>query len=174
MITTRGTQSNGAFSRGNNFPATAVPHGFNFWTPLTNAGSSWLYQYHSSNTAENFPRLQAFGLSHEPSPWMGEEQLVPLPGATETSLPTHWNIHGKVDGYGFEDLGHVPDAADGWSGCLVLFLLPAGAVTEKNFEIDTFRATYLYFLILATTGPLPPDIQGVILYGRLADRSTVG
>ena len=41
VITTRGTQSNGAFSRGNNFPATAVPHGFNFWTPLTNAGSSW-------------------------------------------------------------------------------------------------------------------------------------
>ncbi|MGW5748406.1 GH92 family glycosyl hydrolase, partial [Amycolatopsis sp. NPDC003861] len=28
--TTRGTHSSGDFSRGNNFPATAVPHGFNF------------------------------------------------------------------------------------------------------------------------------------------------
>ena len=46
-VTTRGTHSTGGFSRGNNFPATAVPHGFNFWTPMTNAGStSWLYEYH--------------------------------------------------------------------------------------------------------------------------------
>ncbi|CAM5683118.1 GH92 family glycosyl hydrolase [Streptomyces violaceorubidus] len=29
-LTTRGTNSSGGFSRGNNFPATAVPHGFNF------------------------------------------------------------------------------------------------------------------------------------------------
>ena len=43
-LTTRGTNATGGFSRGNNFPATAVPHGFNFWTPVTNAGStSWLY-----------------------------------------------------------------------------------------------------------------------------------
>ena len=38
-LTTRGTNATGGFSRGNNFPATAVPHGFNFWTPVTNAGS---------------------------------------------------------------------------------------------------------------------------------------
>ncbi len=87
VITTRGTQSNGAFSRGNNFPATAVPHGFNFWTPLTNAGSSWLYEYHSSNTAENFPRLQAFGLSHEPSPWMGERQTFHVMPNDATGTP---------------------------------------------------------------------------------------
>src|SRR5690606_12280885 len=34
-LTTRGTQSSGGFSRGNNIPATAVPHGFNFWAPMT-------------------------------------------------------------------------------------------------------------------------------------------
>lgn len=46
----RGTQSNSTFSRGNNFPAIAVPHGFNFWTPATEAGStSWLYSYNQSN-----------------------------------------------------------------------------------------------------------------------------
>ncbi|MER5754052.1 hypothetical protein [Streptomyces sp. NPDC002088] len=38
-LTTRGTNSSGRFSRGNDFPATAVPHGFNFWTPVTNASS---------------------------------------------------------------------------------------------------------------------------------------
>lgn len=86
--TTRGTQSNGTFSRGNNFPATAVPHGFNFWTPLTNASSDWLYEYHASNTAENLPRLQAFGLSHETSPWMGERQTFHVMPNDEDEVPS--------------------------------------------------------------------------------------
>ncbi|UUU30266.1 GH92 family glycosyl hydrolase [Streptomyces sp. CA-210063] len=74
-VTTRGTNSSGGFSRGNNFPATAVPHGFNFWTPVTNAGSlSWLYDYARANNADNLPTVQAFSASHEPSPWMGDRQ----------------------------------------------------------------------------------------------------
>ncbi|WP_088052500.1 GH92 family glycosyl hydrolase [Virgibacillus dakarensis] len=72
--TLRGTQSNGTFSRGNNFPAVAVPHGFNFWTPVTNAGSNWIYAYHESNNDDNLPMLQALALSHETSPWMGDRQ----------------------------------------------------------------------------------------------------
>jgi predicted alpha-1,2-mannosidase len=83
--TRRGTQSSGDFSRGNNFPATAVPHGFNFWTPVTDAGStSWLYQYHRQNNAANRPAVQAFSASHEPSPWMGDRQtfqVMPSVGA---------------------------------------------------------------------------------------------
>jgi predicted alpha-1,2-mannosidase len=75
VITTRGTNSGPGYSRGNNFPATAVPHGFNFWTPVTDAGSdSWVYVYHRQNDAENLPRLEALALSHEPSPWMGDRQ----------------------------------------------------------------------------------------------------
>ncbi|WP_214326853.1 GH92 family glycosyl hydrolase [Nonomuraea sediminis] len=75
VITTRGTQSTGGFSRGNNFPATAVPHGFNFWTPMTGSGSnSWLYEYHRNGNADNIPTMQAFAASHEPSPWMGDRQ----------------------------------------------------------------------------------------------------
>ncbi|WP_434381071.1 GH92 family glycosyl hydrolase [Melittangium boletus] len=75
VTTLRGTNSSGGYSRGNNIPATAVPHGFNFWTPATNAGStSWLYDYHRRNNADNRPTLQALSLSHEPSPWMGDRQ----------------------------------------------------------------------------------------------------
>src|SRR5262249_25287117 len=52
--TLRGTLSGGGYSRGNNFPATAVPHGFNFWTPVTDASSdSWLYSYHGDNDDNN-------------------------------------------------------------------------------------------------------------------------
>ncbi|SEG88076.1 alpha-1,2-mannosidase, putative [Nonomuraea solani] len=98
VSTTRGTNSTGGFSRGNNFPATAVPHGFNFWTPMTNAGSiSWLYEYHRANNAANLPEIQAFTASHEPSPWMGDRQTfqfmpsvaegAPDPSRTARALP---------------------------------------------------------------------------------------
>ncbi|MBN0046821.1 GH92 family glycosyl hydrolase [Streptomyces actuosus] len=97
-VTTRGTNSSGGFSRGNTFPATAVPHGFNFWTPVTNASSlSWLYDYARRNNADNLPTIQAFSASHEPSPWMGDRQTFqvmpsvatgsPDTGRTERALP---------------------------------------------------------------------------------------
>ncbi|MFE1935649.1 GH92 family glycosyl hydrolase [Streptomyces sp. NPDC059474] len=97
-LTTRGTNSSGSFSRGNNFPATAVPNGFNFWTPVTNAGSTdWLYQYARANNADNLPTIQAFSASHEPSPWMGDRQTfqvmpsgasgTPDAGRTSRALP---------------------------------------------------------------------------------------
>jgi predicted alpha-1,2-mannosidase len=82
--TRRGTNSSGSFSRGNNIPAAALPNGFNFWTPMTDASSqSWLYNYATSNDANNLPTLQGIGVSHEPSPWMGDRnQLAILPAVT--------------------------------------------------------------------------------------------
>ncbi|MFE5190754.1 GH92 family glycosyl hydrolase [Streptomyces sp. NPDC056628] len=87
-LTTRGTLSSGGFSRGNNFPATAVPHGFNFWTPVTNAGSlSWLYDYARANNADNLPTIQAFSASHEPSPWMGDRQTFQVMPSAASGTP---------------------------------------------------------------------------------------
>ncbi|MEO6799712.1 MAG: GH92 family glycosyl hydrolase [Rhodanobacter sp.] len=83
--TRRGSNSNGRFSRGNTFPAVAMPHGFNFWTPVTDAGSDWIYQYQQRNGADNRPRLEAFALSHEPSPWMGDRQTFQLMPASVSS-----------------------------------------------------------------------------------------
>ncbi|MER6997035.1 GH92 family glycosyl hydrolase [Streptomyces sp. NPDC000410] len=86
--TIRGTNSSGSFSRGNNFPATAVPHGFNFWSPVTNAGSlSWLYEYARANNADNLPTVQAFSASHEPSPWMGDRQTFQLMPSAAAGTP---------------------------------------------------------------------------------------
>jgi predicted alpha-1,2-mannosidase len=110
--TRRGTLSSGDFSRGNNFPATAVPHGFNFWTPETDAGStSWLYQWSRQNNADNRPAIQAFAASHEPSPWMGDRQTfqfmpspaegVPNADRTARALPfSHDNEIAKPYYYG--------------------------------------------------------------------------
>lgn len=86
--TRRGSNANGNFSRGNNFPAVAMPHGFNFWTPTTNAGSNWLYQYQERNGDDNRPRIEAFALSHEPSPWMGERQTFQvMPAQVPSGAP---------------------------------------------------------------------------------------
>ncbi|WP_199880903.1 GH92 family glycosyl hydrolase [Streptomyces kebangsaanensis] len=87
-LTTRGTHSSGSFSRGNNFPATAVPHGFNFWTPVTNASSlSWLYEYARANNDDNLPTVQAFSASHEPSPWMGDRQTFQVMPSAASGTP---------------------------------------------------------------------------------------
>ncbi|HEY6739714.1 MAG TPA: GH92 family glycosyl hydrolase [Actinopolymorphaceae bacterium] len=84
VVTTRGTDSNRGFSRGNNIPATAVPHGFNFWVPVTDAETiRWMYQYQEANNDDNLPELQALSLSHQPYPWGGERntfQVMPAAG----------------------------------------------------------------------------------------------
>ncbi|WP_234432556.1 MULTISPECIES: GH92 family glycosyl hydrolase [unclassified Streptomyces] len=88
VLTTRGTNSSGSFSRGNDFPATALPHGFNFWTPVTNASSlSWLYEYARANNADNLPTIQAFSASHEPSPWMGDRQTFQVMPSAAAGTP---------------------------------------------------------------------------------------
>ncbi len=87
-VTTRGTNSSGDFSRGNNFPATAVPNGFNFWTPVTNASSlSWLYEYARANNTANLPTISAFSASHEPSPWMGDRQTFQVMPSVAQGTP---------------------------------------------------------------------------------------
>jgi predicted alpha-1,2-mannosidase len=88
VLTTRGTHSSGSFSRGNTIPATAVPNGFNFWTPVTDAGSlTWLYEYHRHNNADNRPELQAFALSHQTSPWMGDRQTFQVMPSNRPGYP---------------------------------------------------------------------------------------
>ncbi len=85
---TRGTQANGTFSRGNNIPATAMPHGFNFWTPVTDAGTlSFMYSWNEKNGPDNRPRLQALSLSHQPSPWMGDRQTFQVMPSAASGQP---------------------------------------------------------------------------------------
>lgn len=75
--TRRGTHSSGTYSRGNNVPAAAVPNGFTMWVPLTDASTErWLYSWAAHNGPDNRPRLQGVGISHEPSPWMGDRDQL--------------------------------------------------------------------------------------------------
>ncbi|MEW2521136.1 GH92 family glycosyl hydrolase [Actinacidiphila alni] len=86
--TRRGTNASGSFSRGNNLPLTAVPNGFNFFTPVTDAGStSWEYSYAAQNNDDNLPTLQALGISHEPSPWMGDRDTFQVMPSAASGTP---------------------------------------------------------------------------------------
>jgi uncharacterized membrane protein len=83
---------------------------------------------------------------------------VLYPGLPE-KIPTHWDLHGKLDGYGSR---------------ATLFLLPATmlfmlglfaalpALSPKNFEVDTFRSTYLFLMVLIIG--LFGYMHGVTLY----------
>ncbi|MFC8734238.1 GH92 family glycosyl hydrolase [Luteimicrobium sp. NPDC057192] len=84
--TRRGTNSSSSFSRGTNIPAAAMPNGFNFLTPMTDGGSTGtLYEYQRANNGDNLPTLQAIGISHEPSIWMGDrDQLGVMPSTSAT------------------------------------------------------------------------------------------
>ncbi|KGN37378.1 GH92 family glycosyl hydrolase [Knoellia subterranea] len=145
----RGTNSSGSFSRGNNLPISAVPNGFTFFTPVTNANSqSWQYDYQSGNNAQNRPVLQGLGISHEPSPWMGDRnQMSVMPSitsgtptgsasgrglafdhATEVSRPDHYRVH--LDG------GIIAETAPADHGGIWRFTFPEGA-PKGSLVIDT-------------------------------------
>ncbi|MFC4138344.1 MULTISPECIES: GH92 family glycosyl hydrolase [unclassified Microbacterium] len=85
--TRRGTHSAERASRGNTIPAVAVPHGFTFAIPVTDAGShSWPYRYHAGDAL----RLQALATSHAPSPWMGDRGVVQI-------MPTAFGAAASAD-----------------------------------------------------------------------------
>lgn len=144
--TRRGTHSSGAYSRGNNVPAAAVPNGFTMWVPLTDASTErWLYSWAAHNGPDNRPRLQGIGISHEPSPWMGDRDqlafhLVPArPGEegppdaglearalafshdAETALPHRYSV--DLDG------GARTAVAASDHGGVLRFTFPPGATT---------------------------------------------
>jgi predicted alpha-1,2-mannosidase len=122
--TLRGSNSSRDYSHGNTFPAVALPFGFNFWTPVTEGNSTrWLYRY-SSQT------IQGFGVSHEPSPWIGDHgslQVMPMTGKlrvtprARASLFSHFDEIAKphyykvtLDTYGITTEFAPTDHASAW------------------------------------------------------------
>ncbi|WP_045263938.1 GH92 family glycosyl hydrolase [Microbacterium oxydans] len=86
--TRRGSHSGPRFSRGNTIPAVAVPHGFTFVTPATDATDSrWPYRPFVHDDPQG-RRLEALQFSHQPSPWIGDRsvlQLMPFLGDPTSS-----------------------------------------------------------------------------------------
>ncbi len=76
--TRRGSHSGPRFSRGNTIPAVALPHGFTFVTPATDAEDSrWPYRPFVHDDPQG-RRLEALQFSHQPSPWIGDRSVLQL------------------------------------------------------------------------------------------------
>ena len=74
-------------------------------------------------------------------------------------VPTHWNIEGKVDGWG--DKSWATFLMPGMMIAFLILFAFLPALSPKQFEVDSFRSTYLYIMVL-TTG-LFAYMNGVIL-----------
>ena len=70
-----------------------------------------------------------------------------LYGSLPEQIPTHWNIRGEIDGYGGKWTLFIFPVM--MFGMLALFyFLPA--LSPKQFEVTSFRSTYLYIMVLCT------------------------
>ena len=138
--TRRGTNSSGAFSRGSNEAITAVPNGFNFLVPVTNAlAQSREYSYQAENDDQNRTRFEGLGISHQPSPWMGDRNqfsVMPVDGAAVPSgnpdaravTFSHDNETAQPDYYGVTlDNGVEAQMTPTNRGGLMRFTLPSGS-----------------------------------------------
>ena len=87
-----GTLSDGSFSTGNTYPATARPWGMNFWTPVTGEmGDGWVYSY-------DVLQIRGFEQTHQPSPWIndyGQFAIMPVRDAANVSQDARssWFTH---------------------------------------------------------------------------------
>jgi predicted alpha-1,2-mannosidase len=73
----QGTDSTGAFSHGNTYPAVALPFPMNVWSAYTQpAKDSFYYQYRQN-------RIRGIRQTHQPSPWISDYaafSLMPVSG----------------------------------------------------------------------------------------------
>ncbi|GAA2235594.1 hypothetical protein GCM10010401_04350 [Rarobacter faecitabidus] len=148
--TRRGSDSTGDYTRGATFPATAVPNGFNFYTPLTEGSSNVdLYKYQGSNTSANKPRLQGLAISHEPSRWINDRnQMQFMPSVTTDGTPnaglgnrqltfSHDNEIARPDYYSVTfDNGIKAEIAPADHAAILRFTFPASANNRGTIFLD--------------------------------------
>jgi uncharacterized membrane protein len=85
-------------------------------------------------------------------------------------IPTHWNIAGKVDGWGSKDMG-----AFMMPGVMALFLVLIYALpwlSPKNFKIENFRATFNYIMVIVAA--LMGFMHWIMLYAGMHAGVDVG
>ncbi|MGW9157343.1 GH92 family glycosyl hydrolase [Microbacterium sp. NPDC055665] len=112
--TRRGSHSGPRFSRGNTIPAVAMPHGFTFVTPATDAEDArWPYRPFVHDDPQG-RRLEALQFSHQPSPWIGDRsvlQLMPFLGrpASSHAARRRWIVPGTERGRPHEYAAELGD-----------------------------------------------------------------
>lgn len=85
-------------------------------------------------------------------------------------IPIHWNLHGEVDGYGARSWAAflMPGVMFG----LLAFFAAMPALSPRNFEVDSFRRTYLKLMVLLTA--MLAYLHGLSLVAALEPSLNVG
>lgn len=79
-------------------------------------------------------------------------------------IPTHWNLEGKIDGYGSKQWAAF--LLPGMTAGLLLVFSVLPWLSPKRFEVDSFRSTY-WFIGLVITATMA-YIHGLMLWAALA------
>ncbi len=74
--------------------------------------------------------------------------LVAYPRLPST-IPTHWNLHNQPDGYGPKWTLFLLGPGLMAAAMLLMYFLPW--LSPKNFEVDSFRSTYLQIMLMLVT-----------------------
>jgi uncharacterized membrane protein len=64
------------------------------------------------------------------------------------TIPMHWDAHGNVNGWGAKGTLFIDPGI--MAGILLLFVVLPW-LSPKQFEIDSFRSTYLYIMVMILT-----------------------
>ena len=65
------------------------------------------------------------------------------------SIPTHWNLYNQPDGYGPKWTLFLLGPGLMAAAMLLMYFLPW--LSPKNFEVDSFRSTYLQMMLMLVT-----------------------
>jgi uncharacterized membrane protein len=86
------------------------------------------------------------------------------------SVPTHWDIHNRVNGWSPKWMLFV--LGPGMMLALSALFLALPWLSPKQFEVDSFRSTYLFIMLLVVT--LMAYVQALILWVALGHAIDVG
>lgn len=87
--TMRGSADSDYISKGNTFPATAMPFGFNMWSPVNTYDDSTFYEATEGND------MRGFFVTHEASKWNGNYQAMMITPTTDVSNSGNQPFHRK-------------------------------------------------------------------------------
>lgn len=87
----------------------------------------------------------AVGLALVAAAWAASVLIYPRLPAT---IPTHWDLHGKVDRYGPKGLSLFLLPA--FMASFLVFFRLVPILSPRNFEVDSFRPTYLFLMVVST------------------------
>jgi len=85
-------------------------------------------------------------------------------------VPTHWNLHNQPDGYSPKWALFL--IGPGFMAAMMLMMYFLPWLSPKNFEVETFRTTYLQIMVMLVS--MVAYFSAVVLWAGAGNRLNVG